>query len=160
MLSVQTILHPTDFSERSEYAFTMACALARDFGARLLALHVAAQPAAGFGEGIVAPDPERDEDAVREKLYRLRAPDAGIRVEHRFEEGDPAAEILRVAQEVLADVIIMGTHGRRGLERLLMGSVAEEVVRKACCLVLTVKTPLMPVTSPVLSTPSAEAVKV
>jgi nucleotide-binding universal stress UspA family protein len=159
MLSIQTILHPTDFSERSEYAFGLACSLARDYCARLITLHVAAQPAFGFGEGTLPPDPGRYEESARDKLDGLQIPDANVRVERRFEEGDPAAEILRVAQETLADIIVMGSHGRRGLDRLLMGSVAEEVVRKASCPVLTVKTPLLPVTSPLSSTPAAEAVK-
>jgi len=56
-------------------------------------------------------------------------------------EGDVATEILRLAQETGSDLIVMGTHGRTGLARLLMGSVAEQVVRKAPCPVLTVKTP-------------------
>jgi hypothetical protein len=56
--------------------------------------------------------------------------------------GDPASAILRVTQELPADLIVMGTHGRTGLGRLLMGSVAEQVVRKAPCPVVTVKTPL------------------
>jgi universal stress protein A len=56
-------------------------------------------------------------------------------------EGDPAEMILRVAEEVHADLIVMGTHGRTGLSRLLMGSVAEQVVRRAPCPVLTMKAP-------------------
>jgi nucleotide-binding universal stress UspA family protein len=56
-------------------------------------------------------------------------------------EGDPAAEIIRAAQETGAELIVMGTHGRTGLQRLLMGSVAEQVLRKASCPVLTVKAP-------------------
>jgi nucleotide-binding universal stress UspA family protein len=59
-----------------------------------------------------------------------------------LQEGDPATEILRIAQECKCDLIVMGTHGRTGVARLLMGSVAEHVVRKAECPVLVVKTPL------------------
>jgi nucleotide-binding universal stress UspA family protein len=63
-------------------------------------------------------------------------------VEHWIFQGDPATEILAAAEKIKCDLIVMGTHGRTGLGRLLMGSVAEQVVRKAPCPVLTVKTPL------------------
>jgi nucleotide-binding universal stress UspA family protein len=62
-------------------------------------------------------------------------------LEHRLVEGDAATVILQVATEIKCDLIVMGTHGRTGLSRLLMGSVAEQVVRNASCPVLTVKTP-------------------
>jgi nucleotide-binding universal stress UspA family protein len=68
--------------------------------------------------------------------------DPAVKIEHRLAEGDPAREILRVARETGCDLIVMGTHGWTGLGRLLMGSVAEQVVRKATCPVLTVKTPI------------------
>jgi nucleotide-binding universal stress UspA family protein len=64
-----------------------------------------------------------------------------VTVEHHLKEGDPATEILRLAEERKVDVIVMGTHGRTGLGRLLMGSVAEQIVRKAPCPVLTVRLP-------------------
>jgi len=101
LLAIRTVLHPTDFSERSEFAFRLACSLARGYGARLVVLHVA----------------------------------------------EPPMEILGVAEETKCDLIVMGTHGRTGLGRLLMGSVAEQVVRKATCPVLTVKTPQPQVSS-------------
>jgi len=143
MLPLHTILHPTDFSERSGFALELACGLARDYGARLVLLHVAAQPVIAYGEGVVPPqeDYEDYEAELREKLHRLEVPDVRIRVERRLKEGDPVAEILGVAQETGADLIVMGTHGRTGLGRLLMGSVAEEVVRQAACPVLTVRAP-------------------
>src|SRR5205814_2627344 len=78
---------------------------------------------------------------ARQELNRLAVPDGNVRAERRFEEGDAAGTILRVARELPADLIVMGTHGRTGLGRLLMGSVAEQVVRKASCPVMTVKTP-------------------
>jgi len=147
MLAVRTILHPTDFSERSEYACWLACALARDYGARLIVLHVAETPPLVYGGGIPPPDPEELRAAAQEQLDRLRVPHADVRAERRLEEGDTVAVVLRVAQEVHADLIVIGTHGRTGLERLLMGSVAEQVVRQAVCPVLTVKTPF-PETAP------------
>jgi nucleotide-binding universal stress UspA family protein len=141
MLAIRTILHPTDFSEQSENAFHLACALSRDHGARIVALHVAVRPTIAYGEGVVVPDPPDFLDEVRGRLDRVQAPAGDVRVDRRLEEGDPAMETLRVAREIGADLIVMGTHGRTGFARLLMGSVAEEVVRKSDCPVLTVKTP-------------------
>ena len=147
MLAIRTILHPTDFSERSQDAFGLACALARDYGARLIVLHVADVPTVAYGEGIVPPNPEESRAAAQEQLDRLRVPRADVRAERRLEQGDPVTEILRVAREAGADLIVLGTHGRTGLGRLLMGSVAEQVVRRAACPVLTVRTPF-PETAP------------
>lgn len=153
MLPIRTILHPTDFSERSGYAFQLACALTRDYGARLVVLHVAPRPVIAYGEGILPPDPEAVFQEAKEQLARLEVPGGNVRAERRLEEGDPTTEILRVAREINADLIVLGTHGRTGLARLLMGSVAEEVVRKASCPVLTVTHPLA--TSPSSGTPAA-----
>jgi nucleotide-binding universal stress UspA family protein len=141
MLGVHTILHPTDFSEHSQSAFGLACALARDYGARLLVLHVAAVPTVVYGEGVLPPNPEEIRAAAQEQLDRLTVPDANLRAERLLREGDAAAEILRSAVEANADLIVMGTHGRTGLERLLLGSVAEHVLRKAPCPLLIVKAP-------------------
>jgi universal stress protein A len=141
MLPIHLILHPTDFSERFAYALQFACALARDYGARLVVLHVATPPPPVYGEAI-PPDPEPLFEAAREQLDQWEIPDPGIQAERRLEIGDPPTEILRVAQEIRADIIVMGTHGRTGLARLLMGSVAEQVVRRSRCPVLTVTTPL------------------
>jgi nucleotide-binding universal stress UspA family protein len=141
MLPIHTILHPTDFSQQSEFAFRLAGSLARDYGARLLVLHVVAQPTIAYGEGVVPPDPELILEDAERHLHRLAAPDPSIPMERRLEEGDPVTEILHVAHEIEADLVVMGTHGRTGLSRLLMGSVAEQVVRRAACPVLTVKTP-------------------
>jgi len=138
MLPIHTILHPTDFSEHSRQAFELACALARDYGARLVLLHVAV-PLEVVGEGVLVPILLDNQTELKEKLHGLAAPHGNLRVEHRFERGDAATEILQVAQKVRADLIVMGTHGRTGLGRLLMGSVAEQVVRRAPCPVLTVK---------------------
>lgn len=143
MLAIRTILHPTDFSAPSAYAFQMACALARDYHARLIVLHVDPPPVAALG-GMPAVPPlpeEYDRENLEKQLRRVQPPDPGVRVEHRLVAGEPVAEILRAAQEQSCDLIVMGTHGRTGLGRLLMGSVAEHVVRKAPCLVLTLKSP-------------------
>ena len=154
MLPVRTMVHPADFSERSQYALWLACALARDYGARLIIVHVAAAPTLAYGEGVVPPGPEELRAAAKEQLDRLPVPHANV--ERRLEQGHAATEILRVAQKVNADLIIMGTHGRTGLGRLLMGSVAEQVVRQAPCPVLTVKAPF-PDTVPELQLAAAAA---
>jgi nucleotide-binding universal stress UspA family protein len=79
-------------------------------------------------------------EEVEEELGRVGAPDPGVRLERRLVVGDAAARILEAAQAVPCDLIVMGTHGRTGLGRVLLGSVAEQVVRLAPCPVLTVKT--------------------
>jgi len=142
MLAIRTVLHPTDFSKRSAFAFRLACSLGRDYGARLIVLHVAEPPLAVAGEGVMMVPPGVDLEPLREQLQQLRPRDLKVPVEHRLVQGDAAAEILRVSEETKCDVIVLGTHGRTGLGRLLMGSVAEQVVRRARCPVVTVKTPL------------------
>ena len=143
MLPIHTILHPTDFSAASDHAFQVACALARDYVARLVVLHVKPFEMMYAGDDYILPsDPEAARQAKRAQLDRLRPPDPALQVERLLAEGDAVHEILHAAQEVHADVIVLGTHGRTGVGRLLMGSVAEAVLRKAPCPVLTVKTPL------------------
>jgi len=141
MLPIKTILHPTDFSEQSVLAFRLACSLARDYGARLIVLHIAEPTRPIAIEGVMMPPPVLDQGLLREQLQQLRPEDPEVPVEHCLIEGDAATEILHAAGKAKCDVIVMGTHGRTGLGRLLMGSVAEQVVRKASCPVLTVKTP-------------------
>jgi nucleotide-binding universal stress UspA family protein/quercetin dioxygenase-like cupin family protein len=143
MPAIQTILHPTDFSENSRCAFETACALARANHATLLVLHVM-MPAVSPVLQELPPDPLRSVES-QSSLATLpwpQASDPHLRVEHRLAEGDAAEEILRLTEALRCDLIVMGTHGRTGLGRLLTGSVAEEVLRKAVCPVLVVKAPL------------------
>ena len=140
MLPIKTILHPTDFSQRSDYAFKVACSLASDYGANLVIVHVMSAPIF-FGEGVVLRGMPDLAGELREKLKDLEVPDERVDVVRRLADGNPAAQILQVAQLSNADLIVMGTQGRRGVSRLLMGSVAEEVMRHATCPVLTVTTP-------------------
>src|SRR5262245_60293465 len=139
MLPLKTILHPTDFSKHSQHAFRLACSVAKDYGAALIVVHVDKPPDVNLYEGgvpILLPAGQYDPEL--EKELRRVVPPAGynLRIQHRLEMGDPADEILRVAEEAKCDLIVMGTHGRSGLGRLLMGSVAERVLRKASCPVL------------------------
>ncbi|HLN26925.1 MAG TPA: universal stress protein [Gemmataceae bacterium] len=141
MLPIHTILFPTDFSENAERAFPLACALARDCGARIVVLYVMPLPV-GDEQFQARHHPDDYFAGAWEALHQVRAPDSNVRVEHRLEEGDAAKRILELADEVEAGLIVMGTHGRTGFRRLLMGSVAEQVMRAAPCPVLTLKAPL------------------
>jgi nucleotide-binding universal stress UspA family protein len=115
--------------------------LARDHGSRLIVLYVVPPPVV-HGELVAWQQGDGYDEDLRENLRQLKPPDPSVRVEYRLEEGEMATEILRVAQETKSDLIVLGTHGRTGLGRLLMGSVAEQVLRKASCPVLTIKAPL------------------
>lgn len=139
MLTIRTILYPTDFSERSSHAFELAFALARDYGARLVILHVAPPAEKVFGPAPTEVQEAEYEESLRAKLRWLKVPGSEVPVESVLEMGDPVAVILDRAAE--ADLIVLGTHGRTGYDRLLMGSVAEEVLRQAPCPVLTIKAP-------------------
>ena len=140
---IKAILHPTDFSEHANFAFQQACAMAREHGARLIVLHVCPSAVATSEiEAAMLPS-EADKELLRAELSRLQPRDPKVRVEHRLQAGEPVEEILRVARECPCDLIVMGTHGRTGLSRLLMGSVAEAVVRTASCPVVTIKGPAL-----------------
>ena len=146
-MNVRSIVLPTDFSECAAHAVPAARELARLTGARLLCLHVVepAVPAVGWTP-VAEPLPladlsERLEDsAVRELPKLTQAPECeGLDVEEEIAHGEPASEIVRVARERGADLIVISSHGRTGLGRILFGSTAESVVRYAHCPVLVVK---------------------
>jgi nucleotide-binding universal stress UspA family protein len=144
MWPIKIILHPTDFSDCSQEVFRVACALARDHAARLIVLHATAVPDlayTGYGAPGSPLGAEQYLAKARQDLEKLQPPDPRLMLERRLEEGDPVTEILRVAVATDAEVIIMGTHGQTGFPHLLMGSVADRVLRKAPCPVLTLKTP-------------------
>src|SRR3954471_3355704 len=105
MVPIRTILHPTDFSERSAYAFRLACSLARDHGASVVVLHVVAPPVAVFGDGMAAALVEDEGPEPGERLARVVPEDPAVPVSHRLAEGRPVEEILRAAKETRADLI-------------------------------------------------------
>ncbi len=143
MLPIRTILHPTDFSEPAQHAFTAASARARDHGAKLEVLYIRAPTVVAYGEmGPIVPDPIVIPADVKAALAGLNLPEPGVEVEYHVAEGEPATEIIRLARLAGANLIVMGTHGRTGLRRLLIGSVAEAVLRRAPCPVLTLKGPM------------------
>lgn len=141
MLPIKIILHATDFSERSNYAFRVACALARGYQARLIVLHVLPTPVVGYPDGIILTQPDEYQAEARARLQQMLPTDPSVPVERVLGDGDAAATIVDMARDRQCDLVVMGTHGWTGLTRLLMGSVAEAVVRRAPCPVLTVKTP-------------------
>ena len=143
MLPIKTILHATDFSRGSDLALQLAGALARDYGARLVILHVGRPPLHALGAPAPAPPlpVEWGREALEQELHRRSVPGLEGGPEYRLEFADGVSdEILRVACAISSDLVVLGTHGRTGLGRLLLGSVAEQVVRQASCPVLTVKT--------------------
>jgi nucleotide-binding universal stress UspA family protein len=133
------ILHPTDFSVGSLAAFDVACSLARDQKAKLIILHVAPLPVTL--DEVAATRKPGYRDDLRAELQKIRPANPQIEAVYLLAEGDPENAILNAATDHVCDLIVMGTHGRTGLGRLLMGSVAEHVVRKATCPVLTVRSP-------------------
>ena len=137
----QKILVPIDFSTGSDAALEMATSLARDSGGFLILAHVEVIPLSAAGGEYLYAMPEPPTEELLAKLDAIVLPDSHVPVERRLLAGDPAEAIIRLAQTEDVDMIVMGTHGRRGLTRLLMGSVAEAVVRAAPCPVLTVKQP-------------------
>ena len=139
------ILHPTDFSACAEEARAHAIRLARALGAELVLLHVLVETPL-YGEGLVAMKQVRELYETQRKwageTLEARAAEAsaaGATTRWKLSVGVPFEEIVRAAREEGADMIVMGTHGRRGLDRLLLGSVANRVIRLADCPVLTVR---------------------
>jgi nucleotide-binding universal stress UspA family protein len=147
MKSFSTILFATDFSENSELAFDYALTLARQFSARIALVHVINEPVdlRGFYVPHISFDnleKEIEEGAAKMMATFCRAKLADFsNFETRICTGVPYEEILKQADELNASLIVLGTHGRSGLDHLLFGSTAERVVRQAACPVLTVRLP-------------------
>jgi nucleotide-binding universal stress UspA family protein len=143
MIALQRILVPHDFSETSGAAVKYATALARNFGARLFVLHVGDQARLDLETEFPLGLEGAVEDAVRERLLKILPPaeQAELKPEFAVCAGVPATEIVRYAKDNDVDLIVMGTHGRGLVGHVVMGSVAEKVVRTAPCPVLTVRTP-------------------
>ena len=135
-MATKTILFPTDFSHASDAALAHAETLARQAGARLLVVHVEEPPLAYGGGELYYGLPEPSSEHIQAMLEKVRPADPAVPYAHRLLLGDPAGEIVRLAGEEHAELIVLGTHGRTGLSRLLMGSVAEAIVRRAPCPVL------------------------
>jgi nucleotide-binding universal stress UspA family protein len=135
-MPAKTIVFPTDFSTASDAALVHAAALARQSGGRLLIVHVEEPPLAYGGGELYYGLPEPSSERILKMLEDVRPADPAVPFTHRLTMGDPAAEIVRIAGDEDAEMIVLGTHGRTGITRLLMGSVAEAIVRRAPCPVL------------------------
>ncbi|HYH68945.1 MAG TPA: universal stress protein [Urbifossiella sp.] len=130
MIQVRRILYPTDFSSYSNQAYFHAVGMAETYRASLTVVYVVTPG---------SPEAEKGSDYWLGQLGHVRPADERIAVHHVLLEGDPAGEISRYAADAGIDVIVIGTHGRTGVDRLVMGSVAEKVMREAPCSVLVVK---------------------
>jgi len=146
---LEKLLLPTDFSGCANYAVPYAAAIARATNATIICVHVVEPvvPAVGY-TGLAEPMPIADiseqlEDSAERQLPKLAECEecAGLDLEEIIVHGDAAAEIVRVAAEREVDLIVISSHGRTGLGRMIFGSTAEAVVRHAGCPVLVVKPP-------------------
>jgi universal stress protein A len=148
MIDLRRLLVPTDFSRSSENALTYGLAFAEKFGAQVWLLHAVQDLALFIPEavlGVPPPLPPADQfvAAARAALERVVGGlgPAGAAVRPEVAEGPAYDAIVRFARERDVDLIVMGTHGRTGLAHVLLGSVADKVVRRAPCPVLTVRHP-------------------
>lgn len=148
-MKAKKILVPTDFSDCSRAALEMATSLALETGARLLIVHAEEPPLVYRGQELFlscdrawcAPAERVRQDDER-RLAEVVPLHPDVEYEHRVLVGEPAAAMVHLARRERVDLIVIATHGWRGLKRLLLGSVAERVVRTAPCPVITVKPPL------------------
>src|SRR4051812_5502248 len=120
-MKMKKILFPTDFSHTNEAALELAASLARDTQATLLIVHVEETPLAYGGEMYYGM-PEPASNDLGRMLAEVKPKDTSISLEHHLLLGDPATEIVQFADSQNADMIVMGTHGRSGVARMLMGS--------------------------------------
>jgi len=146
-MSTKKILLATDYSPAGAEALRVATALARDSGSCLMIAHVSESELHPVGE-LFEEEPKASPKETAQ-LEAILPTDSSVVFEHRLLFGEPgslsvvkpADELLKLAREEDVDMIVIGTHGRSGLGRMLMGSVAERVVRAATCPVVTVKQP-------------------
>ncbi len=144
-MQIQRILFPTDFSNGARAAMDHALSLARDYKAKLILLYVIQDisiaewyiPSSLSVADLVA-DMQKSAELEMEKLAKEVSSKVGD-VEKMVVRGVPFVEIIKTAKEKNADMIVIGTHGRTGIDHMLFGSTAEKVVRKAHCPVLTVR---------------------
>lgn len=146
MKKIRRIMHPTDFSGASSAAFRRAVDMAKTNTAELLLVHVITSVVPIMTDGYVSPRVYEDLEAAAradgqkqlDKLVR-KARQAGARVKGLLLEGVPHERIAQAARSKKADMVVMGTHGRTGFAKLVLGSVASRVLTVAPCPVLTVR---------------------
>ncbi len=145
-IDLRRILLPTDLSEYSAAATPYACSIAQRFDAELHLLYVFEQDTGStYVRGMPIPDAKSEIEQLKQQVAESLATwiDADWESNHRVirvtGEGHPYVEIIRYSKNHKIDLIVMGTHGRSGISHVLMGSVAQKIVRKASCPVLTVR---------------------
>jgi nucleotide-binding universal stress UspA family protein len=143
MDAIKRILVPTDFSPHADEAFRVAHTLARATGAEVIVFHVARPPAVVSEGGALLAEPGAGPTNLWDRFGELPPGDPRVRVQHEVIVADrpSAAHILEILDKLGCDLIVMGTHGHRGLKQVLFGSVTEGVVRRARCPVMVVKAP-------------------
>ena len=141
-MHIDTIVVPTDFSDNASAAYPYAATLAKQFDAKIVLVHVTEPIVYSIGPGQIAIGWEQLESDVRDHVEKhfadIVAKFGEVEVETLRCEGSPFVEIVRLARDRNAGMIVMATHGHTGFKHLLLGSTAEKVVRKAECPVLTV----------------------
>ena len=145
MIEIKRILCPIDFSDHSRHALDHAVAMARWYDSTITLLHVCSPiPPAAYAPGTPILPPavlttaDREELLASMKRFAEEEGGGGLPIQMEICEGSTVAEILARASAMPSDLIVMGTHGRSGFERLVLGSVTEKVLRKAACPVLSV----------------------
>jgi len=148
MIKIDRILFPTDFSEHSEHALSYALSFAKEYGAKLHVLHVIEDVqylanAYMFDVPVMPSFADIEQSRLKEmqEFIERVITDPTIEIEKTIKRGRPFIEIIQTAREEDIDLIVIATHGRSGLEHVLFGSVAEKVVRKAPCPVLSIRRP-------------------
>jgi universal stress protein A len=144
VINLKRILVPTDFSESARHALLYGTSFAREYEGELVLLHVVENLTVGYASDLFPVPMAEVFDEIsgyaKAELAKLGAEvrEKGITVRELVVQGKPSAEIVRVAREETADMIVLGTHGKGMLDKALFGSTAERVIRRAPCPVLTV----------------------
>ena len=148
MIKIDKILLPTDFSEHSEHALSYALSFAKEYGAKLYVLHVIEDiqylaNAYMFDVPVMPSFADIEQSRLKEmqEFIDRVITDPTVAIEKAIKRGRPFVEIIRAAREEEVDLIVIATHGRSGIEHVFFGSVAEKVVRKAPCPVLSIRMP-------------------
>jgi universal stress protein A len=132
------ILCPVDLTQTCQDCVNVASSLARECGAEFIFLYVAV-PDLPASSGAAIPEVNKAIEREREVLQKLHPPLSGVLHRHELVRGQPAAAIVQYSNQNNIDLIVMPTHGRTGISRLILGSVAEEVLRHAPCPVLAIR---------------------
>jgi nucleotide-binding universal stress UspA family protein len=142
MAKFKKILVPVDFTKYSDHAISYAEMMAKTFQAKILLFHVIEQFTYSVSDTIQVMDHYTTLKEIAQQMLdakKKQAAKKGLGVETRVLKGSPALEIVKYSENKKTDLIVMGSHGRTGIQHLVLGSVAERVVRMASCPVLTVK---------------------